>query len=422
MADYNDMKAMFEFFERDRNLSREEMCRVLEASLQVAARRAYGRVRDVRVSIDRHTLAISVFASRQVVEFVHNREEEISIDEADIVEPAKAPHKPGQLVEQQMSMKNLGRIAAQTAKQAITQHMQRSSMERVLDLYRNRVGELVTGTIRRFERNDIVVDLGDAEARMSGRNRVDGEEYHVGDQMQFYLEKCTSDQNSMTLTLSRRSAKFIAKLFERDVTELQDGTVEIKSIAREAGYRTKLAVYSADDKIDPVGACVGLRGQRVKGIVRELNNEKVDIVKWSPDIKVFVTNALAPAKLLRVDVDEVRHIVRVEVEPDQLSLAIGKKGQNARLTSKLTGWGIDIHKQEPDVSFAEQVAQATKALAAVPGIGEKAAKLLVSNGFLTVEGIATAEIGDLTGIEGIDEAKAAALHAAAQAEFARQNG
>ena len=147
MADYNDMKAMFEFFERDRNLSREEMCRVLEASLQVAARRAYGRVRDVRVSIDRHTLAISVFASRQVVEFVRNREEEISIDEADIVEPAKAPHRPGQLVEQQMSMKNLGRIAAQTAKQAITQHMQRSTMERVLDLYRNRVGELVTGTI-----------------------------------------------------------------------------------------------------------------------------------------------------------------------------------------------------------------------------------------------------------------------------------
>ena len=183
---------------------------------------------------------------------------------------------------------------------------------------------------------------------MNSRARVNNEEYHVGDQMQFLLEKCEAANGGMQIVLSRSSAKFIVKLFQRDVTELQDGTVEIKSVAREAGYRTKMAVASKDDKIDPVGACVGLRGQRVKGIVRELNNEKVDIVKWSPDIKVFVTNALAPAKLLRVEVDEGAHTVKVEVEGEQLSLAIGKKGQNARLTAKLTGWKIDIKKQEED--------------------------------------------------------------------------
>jgi N utilization substance protein A len=419
MTENGDLKAMFDYYERDRKLNREDMCRVIEQALQVAGRRVYGRVRDVKVKIDRQTLAIKVYATRQVSDFVRNRQEEISLDEADIVEPAKAPHKPGDLVTMEVPVKVFGRIAAQTAKQAILQLLQRSTMEKVLDIYRGRVGELVSGTIRRYDHNDIVVDLGDAEGIMTSRARVNNEEYHVGDQMQFLLEKCEASNGAMQIVLSRSSAKFIVKMFQRDVTELQDGTVEIKSVAREAGYRTKMAVASKDDKIDPVGACVGLRGQRVKGIVRELNNEKVDIVKWSPDIKVFVTNALAPAKLLRVEVDEPNHTVKVEVEGEQLSLAIGKKGQNARLTAKLTGWKIDIRKQEEDISFEEKVARATAELAAVKGIGKKNAELLVANGFLSVEGIATAELADLADIDGFDAETAATVHLAAEEAYGK---
>lgn len=422
MTENNDLKAMFDFYERDRKLNREDMCRVIEQALQVAGRRVFGRGRDVRVTIDRQSLQIKVYATRTVTDFVKNRQEEISIDEADIVEPSKAPHKPGSHVEQEVPVKVFGRIAAQTARQAIMQMLQRSTMERVMDLYKERIGELVTGTIRRFDHNDIVVDLGEAEGVMSSRSRVNNEEYHVGDQMQFILERCESESNGIEIFLSRSSAKFIVKLFQRDVTELQDGTVEIKAIAREAGYRTKLAVASKDDKIDPVGACVGLRGQRVKSIVRELNNEKVDIVKWSPDIKQFVTNALAPAKLLRIEVDEAGHKVNITVAADQLSLAIGKKGQNARLTAKLTGWKIDIKKEEEDASFEEKVAQATAALAAVKGIGKKNAELLVANGFLTVEGIATAELADLADIDGFDPETAATVHLAAEAAYAAAGG
>ncbi|MBR6022043.1 MAG: transcription termination/antitermination protein NusA [Kiritimatiellae bacterium] len=418
----SDLKAMFDFYERDRKLNREEMCRVIESALQVAGRRVFAKGQDVRVTIDRASLRIRVFATKTVKSFVRDRQSEMSIEEADITDKANAPHKEGSKVEQEVPVKVFGRIAAQTAKQAIQQLLQRSSMARVMEMYKERVGELVSGTVRRFDRNDIVVDLGDAEGILPSRGRVNNEDYHVGDQLQFVLEKCESDNGGILMTLSRSSAKFIVKMFERDVTELQDGSVEIKSVAREAGYRTKLAVASRDDKIDPVGACVGLRGQRVKNIVRELNNEKVDIVKWSPDIKVFVANALAPAKLLKVDVDEREHTVKIVVDPEQLSLAIGKKGQNARLTAKLTGWKIDIKRQEPDRTFEEQVAAATAELAAVKGIGAKNAKLLVSNGFLTVEGIATADLADLADIEGFDAETAATVHLAAETEYAKQNG
>ena len=207
------------------------------------------------------------------------------------------------------------------------------------------------------------------------------------------------------------------KLFALEVAEINDGTVEIKAIAREPGYRTKLAVWSNDEKVDPVGACVGLRGLRVKNIVRELSGEKIDIVRWNPDIKTFVTNSLSPAKLLRLSVDEETGTVNVIVAADQLSLAIGKKGQNARLTSKLTGWKIDITKDEADITFEEKVAQAIGKLAAIEGIGQEHAEKLVRAGFLTPEGIVAAEVADLAGVEGFDEQSATAVHTAAEWAF-----
>jgi N utilization substance protein A len=211
-------------------------------------------------------------------------------------------------------------------------------------------------------------------------------------------------------------------LFEAEVNEISDHTVEIRGIAREAGFRTKVAVWSMDPKVDPVGACVGMRGMRVKNIVRELSGEKVDIVRWNEDIRTFVTNALSPAKLSRVSVDEATHTVRVVVDADQLSLAIGKKGQNARLTSKLTGWRVDIERHADDISFEEKVALAVKRLAAIEGIGAGHAEKLVQAGFLTLEGILAAEIGDLAEVDGLDAKTAAEVQHAAEVAYEKEHG
>ncbi|HOU21018.1 MAG: transcription termination/antitermination protein NusA [Kiritimatiellae bacterium] len=417
----NELLAVFEYMERERKLDRETLIELVESALQVAGRKSIGRVRDLRIAIDRKTLEIKAFASIQVVDFVRNRQEEISLGEAQAKYPGKE-WKLGDLIEIEVTPRNFGRIAAQTAKQAIIQKLRMAEKDKVYANYKDHVGEIVTGTVRRFERSDVIVDLGDAEGLMPSRERVPSEEYQPGDRIRFLLLNLDSATAGTQLTLSRASPDFIRKLFELEVSEIADGTVEIKGLAREAGFRTKIAVHSNDEKVDPVGACVGLRGQRVKNIVRELSGEKVDIVKWSTDIKTFVTNSLAPAKLLRLDVDELENAVKVIVEADQLSLAIGKKGQNARLTAKLTGWKIDVQKDEADITFEEKIARATAQLAAIEGIGQENAARLVAAGFLTLEGILAAEIQDLVDVEGFDADTAGQVRAAAEAAFERENG
>ena len=417
----NELLAVFEYMERERKLDRETLAQLVESSLQVAGRKSIGRVRDLRVEINRKTLDIKVFASIQVVDFVRNRQEEISLDEANARYPGKN-YKLGDLIEIEVTPRNFGRIAAQTAKQAIIQKLRMAEKDKVFAAYKDHVGAIVTGTVRRFERSDVVVDLGDAEGIMPGKERVPSEEYQMGDRIRFLLLNLDAATQGTQLVLSRANPDFIKKLFELEVSEIADGTVEIKGIAREAGFRTKIAVHSRDEKVDPVGACVGLRGQRVKNIVRELSGEKVDIVKWSPDIKTFVTNSLAPAKLLRLEIDDLENAVKVIVESDQLSLAIGKKGQNARLTAKLTGWKVDIQKDEGDITFEEKISRATDQLAAVEGIGHDHAAKLVAAGFLTLEGILAAEIQDLVDIEGFDADIAEKVRAAAEAAFERENG
>ena len=417
----NELLAVFEYMERERKLDRETLAELVESSLQVAGRKSIGRVRDLRVEINRKTLEIKAFASIQVVDFVRNRAEEISLGEAQAKYPGKN-YQLGDLIEIEVTPRNFGRIAAQTAKQAIIQKLRMAEKDKVYAAYKDHVGAIVTGTIRRFDRSDVIVDLGDAEGAMPGKERVPSEEYQMGDRIRFLLLNLESMSQGTQLTLSRANPDFIKKLFELEVSEIADGTVEIKGIAREAGFRTKIAVHSNDEKVDPVGACVGLRGQRVKNIVRELSGEKVDIVKWSTDIKTFVTNSLAPAKLLRLEIDEAENTVRVIVESDQLSLAIGKKGQNARLTAKLTGWKVDIQKDENDITFEERIARATDQLAAVDGIGRDHAQRLVNAGFLTLEGILAADIQDLVDVEGFDAETAEQVRAAAEAAFERENG
>ncbi len=417
----NELLAVFEYMERERKLDRETLAQLVESALQVAGRKSIGRVRDLRVELNRKTLDIRAFASIEVVDFVRNRQEEISLDEAKAKHPGKE-HQIGDLIEVEVTPRNFGRIAAQTAKQAIIQKLRMAEKDKVFAIYKDHVGDIVTGSVRRFERSDVVVDLGDAEGVMPSKERVPSEEYQMGDRIRFLLLAIDSLAQGTQLILSRANPEFIKKLFELEVSEIADGTVEIKGIAREAGFRTKIAVHSNDDKVDPVGACVGLRGQRVKNIVRELSGEKVDIVKWSSDIKTFVTNSLAPARLLRLEVDEAENTVKVIVEADQLSLAIGKKGQNARLTAKLSGWKVDIQKDEADITFEERIVLATDQLAAVEGIGRDNAAKLVGSGFLTLEGILAADLSDLVDVEGFDADRAGEVRNAAEAAFERENG
>jgi N utilization substance protein A len=300
------------------------------------------------------------------------------------------------------------------------QQLRRAEKALIFTEFKDRVGDIISGTVRRFDRSDVIVDLGKYEALLPNRERVPTEEYQVGERVRCYVKAVEQGAHGPEIILSRADPRFVIKLFQLEVSEINDGTIEIKGIAREPGFRTKLAVWTRDEKVDPVGACVGLRGQRVKNIVRELNNEKVDIIRWDPNIKNFINNALAPAKLKSFEVDEARKRVRILTSEDQLSLAIGKRGQNARLTSKLTGWQVDIDAEHVAVKgFEEKVAEAVESLAAIPGITREQADVLVHHGLTRLEDLLQADESDLSGIEGIGDQASTVLEAA-RAEAAKR--
>ena len=408
----NELLAVLDYMERERGIDRETLIKAVESALMSAAKKGVSPFKEIRVEIDRKSCDIRAFAKMQVVERVTLVHEQATLPS---VQKAHPQAKVGDVVEIEVPAKEFGRIAAQTAKQAILHKIRQAEKDKVFDEYKDRVGDILSGAVRRFERSDVVIDLGRAEAILPAKERVPTEEYQIGDRVRALLMNIQNGQNGAELVLSRSHPDFVKRLFELEVSEIADKTVEIKGIAREAGYRSKVAVISNDAKVDPVGACVGMRGMRVKNIVRELSGEKIDIVRWSDDVKTFVTNALAPATLMRVEADEGAHTISVTVAADQLSLAIGKKGQNARLTAKLTGWKIDIHKDEADLGFEEKVALAIANLANIDGIGKDRAEKLVQAGFLTVEGILAAELSDLEAVEGLDAEAAGKVRAAAEA-------
>lgn len=415
----SELEAVLEYMERERGIDREVVLAAVENALLSASKKSVGPARDLRIQIDRKTLDIRATAKVEVVERVTNPHDQISLADAWKVKPDA---QIGDVIEIDVTPKNFGRIAAQTAKQAILQKIRQAEKERVYEEYKDRPGDIVSGTVRRFDRSDVIVDLGRAEAVMPARERVPTEEYQIGDRLRALVLKVEQNPQGPQIILSRAHPDFVRRLFELEVSEIADKTVEIKAIAREPGFRTKIAVVSHDERVDPVGACVGLRGIRVKNIVRELSGEKIDIVRWHEDIKTYVTNALQPAKLLRVTVDEGLRTVHVVVDPDQLSLAIGKRGQNARLTAKLTGWKIEVEKEEGALGFEEKVAKAVADLAAVEGIGEAWAEKLVHAGFLTLEGILAADVADLATVEGMDLETAQRIHAAAEAAYEKDHG
>lgn len=388
-----ELKAVVEYMENERGVEREVIIRAIEMALQSVAEKNGAEDNSLRIAIDRKTFerkAYRMLSDGSEIETMPPR---------------------------------MGRIAAQTAKQVIMQKIRNAEKEIVFTEYKDRVGEIVIGTVSRFDRSDVVIELERGDGIMPSKERVPTEEYEIGERIRALILSVRERERGPEIVLSRSHPDFVRRLFELEVSEITDGTMEIKGIAREAGYRSKVAVLSHDERVDPVGACVGMRGMRVKNIVRELSGEKIDIVRWSDDIHTLIANALAPARLKEVDADEETRTVRVIVDPAQLSLAIGKRGQNARLTSKLTGWRVDIQKDEESMDFEERVAVAVTKLASIEGIGPEYAEKLVFSGFLTLEGILAADMNDLKSIdEEMTTEQAKAIWYAAEAAYIKENG
>jgi N utilization substance protein A len=408
--------AVLDYMEKERGIKRELLYEAVHSALLAAAKKSFGPAKELIVELDPKTGKIRAVAKLTVVEKVTIPYDEITLQKARLI---KADAQMGESVEVDVNTKELGRIAAQVFKQSMAQTLRGIERTMVFDEFKDRMGAIVTGTVRRFERSDVIIDLGKFEAVMPARERVPTEEYTLGERIRAYVLAVENTPRGPEIILSRSHPNFVRKLFELEVSELNDKTIEIKAMAREAGYRTKIAVWSANDKVDPVGACVGMRGARVKNIVRELNNEKVDLFKWSPNIRELVVEALKPAKLKNLEVDEAAKKVTVLVDEENLSLAIGRRGQNARLTQKLTGWEIDVKKEEEvaALGFEQKLAKASEALAQSLQIDAPVAEQIVRGGFLSVEGIAEVEPDDLIGaVPDLDPALARQIHEKARSQ------
>lgn len=339
----------FEELGKEKGIAPEILFDAIEAALISAYKRNFGSAQNVRVSLDRITGEIHVFARKIVVTELTEQHLEVSLAEAKEIDPR---YEENDIIEIEVTPKDFGRIAAQTAKQVVVQRIREAERGIIFDEFSNRESDILTGIVQRIEQKNVFIDLGKAEAILAPTEQIPFEQYKHGDRVKSYIIEVKKTTKGPQILVSRTHPGLLKRLFELEVPEIQDGIVEIKSVAREPGMRSKIAVYSRDEDIDPVGACVGHKGMRVQTIVDELKGEKIDIVKWSPDPVKYIANSLSPAKVVSVEVNEIEKISKVIVPDFQLSLAIGKEGQNARLAAKLTGWKIDI-KSESQASQAE---------------------------------------------------------------------
>lgn len=324
---------------KEKGISKEILIEAIEAALISAYKKNFGTAQNVKVYIERDTGEVKVFAQKSVVENVENELLEISVEEAKKYNPR---YQKGDILEIEVTPKKFGRIAAQTAKQVVVQRIKEAERNVIYDEFSGRESDIVTGVIQRIDKKNVYIDLGRVEAILMPTEQTPNEEYIQGNRIKTYILEVKKTTKGPQIFVSRTHPGLVKRLFELEVPEIHDGIVEIKGIAREAGSRTKIAVHSRDENVDPVGSCVGPKGARVQAVVDELNGEKIDIIKWSKDPAQFIANSLSPAKVTSVNVNESEKIANVVVEDYQLSLAIGKEGQNARLAAKLTGWKIDI--------------------------------------------------------------------------------
>lgn len=390
---------------REKSIDREEVIMAMEEAIQKAGRSKYGQDRDIRAMIDRKQGSITLERWTEVVEMVEDEATQMSVAEG-----AKYDLAIGEFHRQPLPPIEFGRIAAQTAKQVISQKVREAERERQFGEYENRVGEIVVGTVKRAESYSTTVDLGRAEAVIRREEMIPREMLKQGDRIRAYIQDVRREVRGPQIFLSRGANEFMAKLFTQEVPEIYDGIIEIKAVAREPGSRAKISVLSRDPSIDPVGACVGLRGSRVQAVVTELQGEKVEIIPYEEDPVAFVVNALAPAEVAKVVMDEIAGRMEVVVPDDQLSLAIGRRGQNVRLASQLTGWYIDIltEADESERRQEEFKNRSTRFMEAL-NIDDVIAHLLVAEGFASVEDIAETPVDELAQIQGFDENIAAEL-------------
>jgi N utilization substance protein A len=362
-------------------------------AIKGAALRGSDSDQDLKIEIDPKTGEMQAWANLQVVETVSDPKMEILLDKA---RQEKEDAQVGDCIEREIDPAYLGRIAAQTARQTIMQRIRQFEKERIYDDYKDMIGDIVSGVARRRERGDLIVDLGKAEAILPPKERVPGEDYAPGERIRCLLLNIDHGNRGPELILSRASVRFVRRLFELEVTEIADGTVTIETISREPGYRTKIAVNSNDSKVDPVGACVGARGARVKSIVRELSGEKIDIIRHYSDPVRMLEEAIKPAVPKNINLDEANRRIFFEVSEDDLSVAIGRRGQNARLTSRLLGWKLDISKEQKlDDGFEARVEAAVAGWHDVSGISDETAQGLVNMGIVSPEAFIGVELNDL---------------------------
>lgn len=410
-----DFLAVLEYMEKEKGINRKVMIEAIQTALVSACKKSFGPAKDVRVELDPKSGKIGAFAALKVVENVTSVAEEIQLIKA---RQRKIDAQIGDIVEVEVTPKDFGRIAAQVFKQTINQTLRSIEKTMIFDEFKDRAGTIITGTVRRFDRSDVIIDLGKFEGIMPSRERVPTEEYTPGERIRALVLSVDSGLRGPEIILTRSHPDFVRKLLELEVSELHDKAVEIKALAREAGHRTKIAVWSNDEKIDPVGACVGIRGARVKNIVRELNNEKIDLFRWSNNINELVIEALKPAKLKKIEIDEKSKKVAVHVDEENLSLAIGKRGQNARLASKLTGWDIDIQREKSEaIGFEQKIDQAAAGIAELLKIDRDSALQIVKAGFSSIDDLIEQSEEDVIGalpdlpVEKVQEIRAKALSA-----------
>jgi N utilization substance protein A len=397
---------------REKSIDKEIVIAAIEEAITKAAKGRYGAEHDIRATIDTRTGELTLKRVQTVVETVENEDTELSLAEGKDRDPNAVV---GTTFEEILPPFEFGRVQTQMARQVVTHKVREAERERQYEEFKDRVGEIVNGTVKRVEYGNVIVDLGRGEGIMRRDQSIPRENFQIGDRIRSYIYDVRTETKGPQIMLSRAHGGFMAKLFAQEVPEVYDGVIEIRAVARDPGSRAKMAVVSNDSSIDPVGACVGMRGSRVQAVVAELQGEKIDIIQWSPDEPTFIVNGLAPAEVTKVVMDEEEERVEVVVPDEQLSLAIGRRGQNVRLASQLTGWQIDIMTESQESErrqreFAERTALFQEAL----DVDEVIAQLLVTEGFAAVEDVAYVEADEIAQIEGFDEDTAEELQVRAR--------
>ena len=397
---------------REKSIDRQIVISAMEDAIQKAAKLRYGTENDIRATIDPKTGETKLVRAMTVMETVDNDSTQYNLADA---KKHKKDAVIGDVLTEELPPLDFGRVAAQNAKQVIVQKVRDAERERHFNEYKDRIGQIVNGTVKREEHGHVIVDLVRAEAIVRRDEKLPRESFKYGDRIRAYVADVRREPRGPQIFLSRTRPEFMAKLFMQEVPEIYDGVVEIKSVARDPGSRAKIAVISKDSSIDPVGACVGMRGQRVQAVVAELQGEKVDIIQWKPDAAEFIVNALAPAEVSKVVLDEDSNRIEVVVPESQLSLAIGRRGQNVRLASQLTGWDIDIMtEQEESERRTKEFATRSALFMEALDVDEYIAQLLATEGFETVEEVAFVDPGEVARIEGFNDELAADLQGRAQ--------